>query len=189
MCASSPRATEASRRAGQCGQSAVELALSLPVLVVLLMSVFNITVLISDRLVAGYATRQGARMAAQLGNGQGVAASQVDQQICQSVLVSATNLNFATITEVDIYKVPSSATGGALQSSYSQDRYTVDSSLTTCTAIAPQTYAVASRGVAAPYEDSIGVRILWQYTPPTGTYSVNIALDEFTVMKAAPVIG
>src|SRR5689334_10691742 len=89
-------------RAGQRGQSVVELALAIPVLVLLLVSVFNITVLISNRLIAGYATRQGARLAAQLGNGQGsMTTTQVDQQVCQSVLASTTNLTFGTLTEID----------------------------------------------------------------------------------------
>jgi Flp pilus assembly protein TadG len=187
MSASSPRATEAGR-ARQRAQSAVEMALSLPVLVVLLMSVFNITVLISDRIVAGYATRQGARMASQLGTGSGMTPGQVDQQICQSVLVSSSNLNFAAITEVDIYRVPQTATNGTWQSSYAQDRYTVDAAFATCTATSTQTFQAPTRIVAPPNEDSIGVRILWQYTPPTGTYSINVALDEFTVMRASPVL-
>src|SRR3981081_4735121 len=140
MSASSPRATEGGRRARQRAQSVVELALALPVLIVLLMSVFNITVLISDRIAAGYATRQGARMAAQLGTGPGMTASQVDQQICQSVLVSSAKLNFAALTEVNIYRVPQTATDGTWQASYAQDRYTVDSSFTACTATGTQTF-------------------------------------------------
>jgi Flp pilus assembly protein TadG len=188
MSASSRRATEAGGRLGQRGQSVVEMALALPVLVLVLVSVFNIAALIGDRLVAGYATRQGARMAAQLGNGQGMAAAQVDPQICQAVLASSTTLSFASITGIDIYRVPPAAADGTWQSSYLQDRYTIDAGRTTCTATSTQTYPAAGRNVTPPNEDSIGVRILWQYTPPTGGYSISLPLDEYTVMRAAPVL-
>lgn len=178
----SPRATEPRPRGrGQRGQSAVELALAIPVLVLLLVSVFNITVLISNRLVAGYATRQGARLAAQLGNGQGsMTTTQVDQQICQSVLASTTNLTFGTLTEIDIYN-PSSA-DGVYKTTDPHDSYTGS-----CTVIS-QSFPVSARDVAPPNEDSIGVRIQWTYTPPTGGYSFTLSLDEYTVMKAAPVL-
>src|SRR6266487_3872858 len=97
-----------SRRPTDRAQAA-QLALTLPAMVLLLVSVFNVVVLISDQVIASYATRQGARMAAQLGNGQGVlTTTQVDQQVLQAVLASATNLSFASISEVDVYR-PSTA--------------------------------------------------------------------------------
>jgi Flp pilus assembly protein TadG len=176
MSASSRRRTD---REG--GQSVVELAITMPVLVLLLMSVFNVTVLISDRLVAGYATRQGARLAAQLGNGQGVlTTTQVDQQVVQGVLASSANLNFASIAEIDIYRP--AAANGAYQPDDPHDSY--DGAGATIT----QGYPVAARGVVPPNEDSIGVRVLWQYTPPTGAHSISVQLSEYTVMKAAPVL-
>jgi Flp pilus assembly protein TadG len=181
MCASSRRPTDAGRRSRQVGQSTVELAVALPVLVLLLMSVFNLTVLISDRLIAGYATRQGARMAAELGNGQGgLTTTQVDDIIVRSVLAASTNLNFASITEIDVYH-PSRADGSYL-SSDPHDSY--DGSVN----VLSQGYPVTSRVVAPPSEDSIGVRLLWQYTTPTGPYSFTAQLSEYTVMKAAPVL-
>lgn len=179
------RATEPRPRGrpGQRGQSVVELALAIPVLVLLLVSVFNITVLISNRLVAGYATRQGARLAAQLGNGQGsMTTDQVDQQICQSVLASTTNLTFGSITEIDIYNP--SAADGSYKATDPHDSYNG-----TCGLISAQGYKVSSRDVAPPNEDSIGVRVQWTYTPPTGGYSFTLSgLEEYTVMKAAPVL-
>src|SRR2546421_3422023 len=104
-----PRGPAAALR--QLGQSTVELALTAPILVLLLMSAFNISVLLSDKLISGYATRQGARLAAELGNGGGtLTTAQIDQQVVQDVLASATSMNYATITEIDIY-APSSASG------------------------------------------------------------------------------
>jgi len=184
MSVSSRRRTERDRgrrgRRRSRGQSVVELAVAVPVLVLLMMSVFNLTVLISDRLVAGYATREGARMAAQLGTGQGLTTTQVDQQVVQSVFASSLNLDFATITEVDIYHP--SAADGSFQSTDPHDSYDGNGSTIS------QSYPVAGRGVTPPGEDSIGVRILWQYTPQTGAYSFTVALSEYTVMKEAPVI-
>jgi Flp pilus assembly protein TadG len=183
MSESSPRATERRGRGGR-GQSTIELAVTMPVLVVLLMSVFNVTVMISDRLVAGYATRQGARYAAQVGNGQGIlTTAQADQLILQSVLASSSNLNFATISEVDIYRP--SAADGSYQATDPHNSYDG-----TGAAIAgTPAYPVANRQVAPPNEDSIGVRIIWSYQPPTGVYSFTVQLSEYTVMKAAPVLG
>jgi Flp pilus assembly protein TadG len=155
----------------------------MPVLVLLLMSVFNLTILVSDRIVAGNAARQGARLAAELGNGQTGAAlstTQVDQQIMQSVLTSAGSLNFATILEVDIYH-PSTSDGSYL-SSDPHDSYTGTGAVIT------QGYPASNRSVSPPAEDSIGVRLLWQYTPPTGIYSFTAQLGEYAVMKAAPVL-
>jgi Flp pilus assembly protein TadG len=182
MYASSHRPTDAGRRLRQCGQSVVELAVAVPVLVLLLMSVFNMTVLISDRLIAGYATRTGARMAAELGDGQGgLTTAQVDQQIEESVFASSTNLDFATISRIDIYHPTRS--DGAWLSTDPQDSYDVNRN-----AIGTPTYPVTIRKVTPPNEDSIGVRIVWQYTPATGIYSFTVALSEYTVMKEAPVL-
>jgi Flp pilus assembly protein TadG len=171
-----------SRRPTEAGQSVVELAVAVPVLVLLLMSVFNITVLISDRLIAGYATRTGARMAAELGDGQGgLSTAQVDQQIVESVFASSSNLDFAAITRIDIYR-PSRA-DGAYVSTDLQDSYDINRN-----AIGVLTYPVNVRKVTPPAEDSIAVRIVWQYTPTIGVYSFTATLNEYTVMKAAPVL-
>jgi Flp pilus assembly protein TadG len=190
MYASSRSPTEAGSRAPQRGQSAVELAVALPVMVLLMMSVFNLTVLISDRLVAGYASRQGARMASELGNGQGgLTTAQVDQQIAYSVLATASNLNFAVISEIDIYR----ATGadGALQVGTDLlDAYNVVyvGSSPTVGSMTQSSYPVSIRNVTPPSEDSIGVQVKWQYTTTGSPYSFTASLAEYTVMKAAPVL-
>jgi hypothetical protein len=151
------------------------------VLVLLLMSVFDLTCLVSDRLIAGYATRQGARLASELGNGQGgLTTTQVDQQIVQSILASSTNLNFATITEVDIYH-PSTSDGSYL-SSDPHDSYDRNGHVLT------QGYPASSRNVTPPNEDSIGVSLQWTFTPPTGIYSFTVQLNEHAVMRASPVL-
>jgi len=154
---------------------------ALPLLVLLLVSVFNLVLLVSDRIVAGFATRQGARLAAQLGNGQGgLTNAQVDQQIVQAVQAGSANLVFGTVTEIDVYHP--STSNGSFQASDPHDSY--DGSGHTITL----GYPASGRGVTPPNEDSIGVRLVWSYTPPTGTYSFTLQLSEYTVMKAAPVL-
>src|SRR2546421_9851508 len=55
------------RPARQRGQSLAEMAVVIPVLVFLLMGGFDASVMISDKITAGYAVRQGARLAAEIG--------------------------------------------------------------------------------------------------------------------------
>src|SRR5256714_15120955 len=55
------------RPARKRGQSLAEMAVVIPVLVFLLMGGFDASVLISDKIPAGYAVRQGARLAAETG--------------------------------------------------------------------------------------------------------------------------
>ena len=52
------------------GQSLAEMAVVIPVLVFLLMGGFDASVMISDKITAGYAVRQGARLAAEIGGSQ-----------------------------------------------------------------------------------------------------------------------
>jgi Flp pilus assembly protein TadG len=173
----------AGQRAGrQAGQSLVELALSLPVLLVLLLGTFNMGVLIADRVVAGYATRQGARMAALLGAGQGLTTSQVDQQVVQNILASSSNLNYATIQEIEIY-APANTDGSFNSSTDLYDKYDG-----TGKPVGVATFPTTARNQVPPNETSIGVRIVWSYTPPTGYQSFTVQLTEYTVMKATPLV-
>src|SRR2546425_12315889 len=55
------------RPAHKRGQSLAEMAVVIPVLVFLLMGGFDASVMISDKITAGYAVRQGARLAAEIG--------------------------------------------------------------------------------------------------------------------------
>src|SRR2546426_11185269 len=58
------------RPAHKRGQSLAEMAVVIPVLVFLLMGGFDASVMISDKITAGYAVRQGARLAAEIGGAQ-----------------------------------------------------------------------------------------------------------------------
>src|SRR4030088_623544 len=87
------------------GQSLAEMAVVIPVLVFLLMGGFDASVMISDKITAGYAVRQGARLAAEIGGSQttGLTTSAVDNQIVRNVLALAEGLTAATPTQNHIY--------------------------------------------------------------------------------------
>jgi hypothetical protein len=168
------------------GQSLAEMAVVIPVLVFLLMGGFDASVMISDKITAGYAVRQGARLAAEIGGSQttGATTTAVDNQIIRNVLAVAKGLTSATPTEIDIY-APSLA-DGSYQSGDPIDQYFISSG----GGISPgtQTFPLQNRQQTPPNETSIGVRILWTYTPPAGIFPSNMRLVDYAVMKAAPVL-
>jgi Flp pilus assembly protein TadG len=176
----------AARSGRKRGQSLAEMAVVIPVLVFLLMGGFDASVLISDKITAGYSVRQGARLAAEIGGSQttGATTAQVDNQIIRNVLAVAKGLTSATPTEIDIY-APSRA-DGSYQSGDPIDQYFVSAG----GAISPgtQTFPVQNRQQTPPNETSIGVRILWKYTPPAGIFPSNMQLIDYAVMKAAPLL-
>src|ERR1700682_926932 len=183
----SPRATEMNliHRRAKRGQSLAEMAVVIPVLVFLLMGGFDASVMISDKITAGYAVRQGARLAAEIGGSQttSLTTDQVDKQIIKNVLAVARTLTSATPTEIDIY-APSRA-DGSYQAGDPIDQYFI-----TPGAINPgtMTFPVQNRQQTPPNETSIGVRILWTYAPPAGIFPSNMQLVDYAVMKAAPLL-
>src|ERR1700736_3154182 len=97
----------------QGGQALVELAISVPVLLWLLLGAFDASVMVSDKVIAGYATRQGARLAAEIGGietNPTLTTSQIDNDIVQNVLAVATAMNYSSLQEIDIY-APRDPTG------------------------------------------------------------------------------
>jgi Flp pilus assembly protein TadG len=160
----------------------------LPVMLVLLFGTFNVGILIVDKVVAAYAARQGARLAAVLGNGQsaGLSTLQIDQNVCQAVRASSGSLVYGTITEVDVYQAdatnaPSDGSFNAAVDPY--DRY--DGA---CNQLS-QGFPASARKQAPPSEVSIGVWIMWQYTTPTGYQATSLALTDYCVMKMSPVLS
>src|SRR5207302_2944152 len=109
MSGSSHRAIEmkvlSPRPAGKRGQSLAEMAVVIPVLVFLMMGGFDASVMISDKITAGYAVRQGARLAAEIGGSQTTSAttSAGDNQIVRNVLAVVKGLTAATPTELGNY--------------------------------------------------------------------------------------
>ena len=172
----------------QAGQAAVELALVLPTLLVLLFGTFNVGILIVDKVVAAYAARQGARLAAVLGSGQpaGLTTLQIDQNVCQSVLASGSGLVYGTVTEVDIYRAD--VTGAVSDGSFTSAVNPYDRYDGACNQLS-QGFPASARAQTPPNEVSIGVWIKWQYVTPTGYQSASLTLTEYCVMKTSPVLS
>src|ERR1700704_4085681 len=168
------------------GQSLAEMAVVIPVLVFLLMGGFDASVMISDKITAGYAVRQGARLAAEIGGAQAtrLPTAAGGNQIGRNVLAVAKGLTSATPTEIDIY-TPTRADG-----SYTPGDPIDQYFITPGGAISPgtQTFPLTNRQQTPPNETSIGVRILWKYTPPAGIFPSNMQLMDYAVMKAAPLL-
>jgi Flp pilus assembly protein TadG len=176
----------ARRKRRQRGQALVELAISVPVLLWLLLGSFDASVMVSDKVIAGYATRQGARLAAEIGGSETnlsppATQASIDQNIVQNVLAVAQAMNYSSLQEIDIY-APQSATGVFNPGT---DLY---SKFTGAGVQQFSNFPLTAREQIPPNETSIGVRLTWIYRPPTGFATFTITLNEFTVMKTAPVL-
>jgi len=175
------------RRHRRRGQSLAEMAVVIPVLFFLLMGGFDATVMIADRVTGGFAVRHGARLAAELGGAQtnpGATTAQIDMQIVRNSLAVARGMTSATVTEIDIY-APSQA-DGSYKSGDPVDQYLISpgGGITPGT----QTFPIQNRNQIPPNETSIGVRLVWNYSPPAGIFPKNMQIVEYAVMKAAPVL-
>jgi hypothetical protein len=168
-------------RRRQRGQSIIELAIATPVLLTLILGGFTTATLISDRVIGGYACRQGARLAAVLGGSStnSTPVAQVDANIVKNVMAVAQSLNYATVTEIDIYS-PSRADGQYTPGDPA-DRYNGNGTL-----IGSIGLPMANRIQSPPNETSIGVRLVWQFQPATAYMALNIQMSEYAVLKLAP---
>jgi Flp pilus assembly protein TadG len=122
------------RRAQKRGQSLVELAILLPVLLLLFVGAYTASNFLNDRQIAGQATRAGARLGAEIGNanylsGQAAQAGScqttgndpciIDQEIVTSTITVARNLtNVSSMNEIDIYS-PCTTSGSSCSSTTS----------------------------------------------------------------------
>jgi hypothetical protein len=198
------------RHRSQFGQGIVEMSLIVAVVLFLFLGVYTAADLINDQDTVYHAARQGARLAAELGNG-GYSSSNpatgcqqpghpedpcaVDQEILHAVLpILQQQLSHATVTEIDIYRPqpcpPGSDWGsgcppdnGAWVSGDLIDRYNPDGTVVNGTT--PQ-YTLDVRTQQHPNEASIGVRILYHYTSPTMAL-FTMDGNQYAVVRLAPV--
>ena len=190
-------------RRSQLGQSIVEIAIATPVLIGLLLGAFDAAVLVSDKVIAAAACRQGARLGAELGGTvtnttiPAMTLPEADAYITKNVLAVAGAMNYSTLRDIYIYS-PSAANGdlpingsGTPVSADYYDWFKVTGPPGAYTLSAP-TYGSGGltldrRLQVPPAETPIGVKLRWVYAPPTGL-SINVVLTEYGVFLAAPVL-
>lgn len=181
------------------GQAMVEMAMLLPVLMLLFLGAWTAANLIDDNDAAAQATRAGARLAAELGNGAslGLTQAQLDRDIIDQVLpIVKPQLTNAQVTEIDIYE-PNGCTGitpfssgtcppnnGAYTAGEPIDIYSVTNYVATfpCTTC---TYTAALRLQTHPNEAELGVRLVFTYTSPTLSFFTQTD-SQYTVMRLTP---
>jgi Flp pilus assembly protein TadG len=171
-------------RRKQLGQSLIELAISTPLLIFMLFGIFNTAVMISDKVIAGSACRQGARLAAEIGGAltnPTLTTAQVDQDVVRNVLAVAKAMNYSTLATITIYS-PSSPGGDFNAATDLYDQFDATGN------VLHSGFPLTARNQVPPAETSIGVRLDWSYTPPTGFQSFTVNLNEHAVYRASPVL-
>jgi Flp pilus assembly protein TadG len=171
------------------GQSIVELAVSVPMLLALVLGSFTVAILASDKVIAGNAVRQGARLASEIGGLQTnptATTAKVDDQIVRNVLAVAQSLNYAALKDIYIYNATSAdgQLGDPIPAGAVYNHYLPDGSLGS----GPNNFDISLRNQTPPNEVSIGVKLVYVYSPPTGSASLTITLSEYCVMKESPYI-
>jgi TadE-like protein len=182
------RSKNASRRSRrQPGQSLAEMAIAIPVLVFLVLGGFDSSLLLVDKVSSGFAVRQGARLAAELGGSQtnpNASTWQIDNQIVRNVLAVSQGMTAVQVNEIDVYAPRRS--DGVYSPGDPLDQYFISAGGGISAGVA--TFPISNRNQTPPNETSIGVRLLWTYNSPAGVLPRNMQLSDYAVMKAAPIL-
>ena len=183
------------RRDGARGQALIETAVVIAVILSILMGVYSVGQFASDQNTAGTATRAGARVASELGNGgyNGSTAPAlcqsgnpkdpcaVDRQIVQNVCQIAATMPFVTsISEVDIYRVTIPPASGLIAE---VDRYTSCAAGATALSAA---YTLDLRIQTHPNETYIGVSLKYTYRSPVPLVPLATTATVSTVTLLSP---
>ena len=197
------------RRRNRQGQSLVEFAITLPILMFLVLGMIEMGWAINHNTTIVTATRQGARVGAELVNGSNSCADStnaatVDPQIIgavQGVLASSGSpINVSQITEIDIYEVDMS-TGTPTVTGH-QDAW-IPGSGPALPGSSPTTYLLfkpsgtgswtANTRCGNSPADGLGIRITYTYnfiTPLGGLVAAfssgKITITDSTVMALEP---
>ena len=141
--------------------------------------------LVRRKGTARYGSRQAARPAAGIcgseTNHPPATQVSIDQNLVENVLAVAKAMNYSQLQEVLIYN--SHDPSGVFNPG--TDHF---SRFTGAGVQVSSNFPLSEREQIPPNETSIGVRLLWVYEPPTGFATFTITLNEYTVMKTAPVL-
>jgi Flp pilus assembly protein TadG len=150
------------KRTAARGQTMTEFALVVPILLLLVMGVLDAALLMFSVGTARYATGEGSRMAAQLGN-----AASADSQIVAIIRSTVGTTRLFDVTEVDIYKVNQDFNGNLTPDPTYFNRYALDGT----PLISPEPWPAAQRNVGNGTSDFIGVTVNYTYTWKAGFFA------------------
>lgn len=185
---------------GQRGQGLVEFALVLPILLLLVLGMIEFGFAFDHHLTLHYATREGARTGAALGNGDGPpGCNTVDAQIVAAVqralFASGTPVVATNVSQIRIYKATTS--GGEIAGSVNVWAYApdagpvVDGQALDFRPISTAWSACTRRNESPA--DSIGVSVGYTYrfsTPLAGPLFLvgagTLGMNDRTVMQLNP---
>ncbi len=186
------------------GQAMTEIALLLPLLMLLVLGVYTISTLVSAQNSATVATRNGARLASELGGGGWVIGSKaidpsaIDRQIVATVTQGMKRPNVAdgvAVTEVDVYLPDPSKPAGYFDPSDTPpaspsptpmliDRYNPDG--TPYPGWSSQ-YTLDLRHDVLGSQSLIGVRVVYTYQPSNQIFGwLAGQRSAYTVMQVQP---
>jgi TadE-like protein len=202
-----PRRAAAAADSGQHGQSLVELALMMPILLLILFGMMEFGFVFSHHMTLEYATREGARLGAALGNGtddapcSGTSPEPVDWQIMaavQRVLTSpGSQVPPARISQIRIYKATSTGaeTPGVVNVWVPGSGPTVDGERLVFRPSGPTGWNACARNSGSS-PDSIGISLVYRYdyVTPLGTLMnivgpASLTISDRTIMALNPPAG
>ncbi|MDQ2965915.1 MAG: pilus assembly protein [Chloroflexota bacterium] len=194
------------RRASGRGQSLVEFALMLPLMLMILFGMMEFGFVFSHHLTLEYATREGARLGAALGAGNadapcsGTTPEPVDWQIIaavQRVITSpGSQVPPARVSEIRIYKATATGaeTAGVVNVWVPGAGPTVDGVRLQFTPSTTAWSACGRNSGASP--DSLGISLVYsyRYVTPLGTLMgimgpATITISDRTIMALNPPAG
>jgi hypothetical protein len=182
------------RRRGQRGQALIEFAMFFLFLMYLLAGTTNIGGLLNDHITIEYATRQGARTGAVLGNQGGASGTAADCAIIGAIDAALVGLPNVTLNQITIYKA--GADGKPIDAT-TMDVYAGNATCSVSSGVdtispamlnPPGGYLPAARNNQPYVEDSLGVQIDYTYAfnfplLPGGTFNAS----DYAVMPVDPI--
>jgi Flp pilus assembly protein TadG len=138
-----------------------EFALVVPVLLLMIMGVLDGALLMFSVGTARYASAEGSRVAATLGN-----VANTDSQVVTTIRQTVGSTRLFTVEEIDIYKLNQDGNGNLTQDVANTNKYALDG-----TALNGTPWPASSRNVGNGTSDFIGVTINYTYTWKAGFFA------------------
>jgi Flp pilus assembly protein TadG len=138
-----------------------EFALVVPVLLLMIMGVLDGALLMFSVGTARYASAEGSRVAATLGN-----VANTDSQVLTTIRQTVGSTQLFTVDEIDIYKLNQDGNGNLTQDLANTNKYALDG-----TPLNGTPWPASGRNVGNGTSDFIGVTINYTYTWKAGFFA------------------